>query len=149
MKMSLSGLILNDSRTRAKFAQILIDDGKPVPPDVALDVLIQEYVNIRLGGTSDLVGQSSFPSREFVLRKYVSGWRSMDSAPKDGTELYATDYDATEIVSWGTGGGGVALHLGGDGWFSRDGQAFFPACWQPLPKQPALPQPPQGGEVEA
>ena len=135
MKISLSGLILNDSRMRAKFAQILTDDGKPVPPDVALDVLIQEYVNIRLGGTSDLVGMSSFPNREFVLRKYVSGWQPIDTAPQDGTEILASDYDQVEIVSWDCESKEPA-------WLDRDGLPVFPASWQPLPEHPPTPTEP-------
>jgi len=67
VKISLSGFILNDPRMAKKFASILTDEGKSVPADVALDLLIQEYVNLRLGGTSDIVGQSNFPNREFTL----------------------------------------------------------------------------------
>jgi hypothetical protein len=67
VKISLTGFILNDLRMAKKFASILEDEGKSVPADVALDLLIQEYVNLRLGGTSDIVDQSSFPNREFTL----------------------------------------------------------------------------------
>lgn len=74
MKISLSGLILNNPKIAKRLASILLDDdGKDVPADVALDLLIQEYVNIRLGGTSDLVGQSKFPDREFTLQIPNSG----------------------------------------------------------------------------
>lgn len=52
---------------RAKLSNILTDEGRPVPADIALDYLIQEYVDLRLGGKSDVVGQSSFPDREFKL----------------------------------------------------------------------------------
>ena len=67
MKISLLGLILNDTRMRQKLGQILTDNGQNVNAEIALDLLIQEYVNLRLGGTSELVGQSRFPDREFVL----------------------------------------------------------------------------------
>lgn len=67
MKISLIGFILNEPRMKAKFSNILTDEGKPVPADIALDFLIQEYVNLRLGGKSDVVGQLSFPDREFKL----------------------------------------------------------------------------------
>jgi hypothetical protein len=68
MKISLTGLLLNDSRMHTKLSKILTDDNKPVSAELALDLLIQEYVNLRLGGTSDLIGQSRFIDREFVLR---------------------------------------------------------------------------------
>jgi hypothetical protein len=74
MKISLTGLLFNDSRMHAKLSKILTDEGKAVPAEVALDLLIQEYVNLRLGGTSKLVGESCFPDREFVLQ-----------VPNDGT----------------------------------------------------------------
>jgi hypothetical protein len=67
MKISLLGLILNDTRMRQKLSQVLTDNGNSVSAETALDLLIQEYVNLRLGGTSELVGQSKFPAREFVL----------------------------------------------------------------------------------
>ena len=68
MRISLTGFILNDSRMAKKFAKILTDEGKAVAADVALDFLIQEYVNVRLGGTSDLVGGCAFRDRDFILR---------------------------------------------------------------------------------
>jgi hypothetical protein len=68
MKVSLIGLILRNAKTAKDFAHILTDEGNPVPAEVALDVMIQEYVNIRLGGTSNLVGESTFPQREFTLQ---------------------------------------------------------------------------------
>ena len=64
MKISLLGLILNDTRMRQKLGT---DNGQNVSAEIALDLLIQEYVNLRLGGTSELVGQSRFPDREFAL----------------------------------------------------------------------------------
>jgi hypothetical protein len=67
MKISLLGLILNDTRMRQKLSQVLTDNGQNVSAVIALDLLIQEYVNLRLGGTSELVGQSRFPDREFAL----------------------------------------------------------------------------------
>ncbi len=68
MRISLTYFILNDSRMAKKFAKILTDEGKAVAADVALDFLIQEYVNVRLGGTSDVVGACDFPDRDFILR---------------------------------------------------------------------------------
>lgn len=52
---------------RSKPSKILTDEEKPVPADIALDFLIQEYVNLRLGGTSAVVQESSFPDRKFKL----------------------------------------------------------------------------------
>jgi hypothetical protein len=68
MKISLLGLILNDTRMRQKLGHVLTDNGQKVSAEIALDLLIQEYVILRLGGTSELIGQGRFPGREFVLR---------------------------------------------------------------------------------
>ena len=76
MKISFIGFILNDTRMRQKLSKILTDKGQSVPADVALDTLIQEYVNLRLGGTSELVGESKFPACRFAL-----------SIPNDGPVL--------------------------------------------------------------
>ena len=68
-------------------------------------------------------------------------WQPIDTAPKDGTEILATDYDAIEIVSW------VAprFDVGITGeWTNREGEAMYPAWWQPLADHPPLPS----GEVE-
>ena len=73
MKISLTGLLLNDSRMHTKLSKILTDDNKPVSAEVALDLLIQEYVSLRLGGTSELIGQSRFVDREFVLQIPIDG----------------------------------------------------------------------------
>lgn len=67
MKVSLLGLILNEPQTRDLLSVLLKDKEKPVPADIALDYLIQEYVNLRLGGTSPVVKESSFPDRKFEL----------------------------------------------------------------------------------
>jgi len=76
MKISLLGLILNDTRMNQKLGKVLTNNGSSVSAEIALDLLIQEYVNLRLGGTSELVGQSRFPNREFAL-----------SIPNDGSAL--------------------------------------------------------------
>lgn len=62
------------------------------------------------------------------------GWQPISTAPTDGTEILASDYDAIEIVSfswsaWETG----------SGWIDRDGLRFYPAWWQPLPEHPPTP----------
>lgn len=54
------------------FSQIFENEGRNVPAEEALDVCIQEYVNVRLGGTSRLVGDSHFPEREFVIQELVT-----------------------------------------------------------------------------
>lgn len=59
-------------------------------------------------------------------------WQPMDTAPKDGTEILASDYDAIEIVSW-------KIYEAGSDWESRWGEAMFPAWWQPLPNHPPFP----------
>ncbi len=52
---------------KSRFSKILTDERRPVPADIALDFLIQEYVKVRLGGRSDFIRESSFPDREFKL----------------------------------------------------------------------------------
>ena len=59
-------------------------------------------------------------------------WQSIDTAPKDGTEILASDYDAIEIVSW-------EGFSGAKGWRDRLGKVMSPAWWQPLPDHPPLP----------
>lgn len=55
-------------------------------------------------------------------------WQSIETAPDDGTEILATDYDSIEII-----------HGGGRYWENRDGESFFPCFWQPLPDIPERP----------
>ena len=62
-------------------------------------------------------------------------WQPIDTAPKDGTEILASDYDAIEIVSWGE----PLFNLIPGAWVGRDGCRMFPAWWQPLPDHPPLP----------
>lgn len=68
----------------------------------------------------------------------VSDWQPIDTAPKDGTEILASDYDSVEIVSWCIGS-----RVPGE-WTNREGEAMYPGQWQPLPNHPPLPS----GEVE-
>ena len=59
-------------------------------------------------------------------------WQPINTAPKDGTEILASDYDAIEIVSW-------KIYEAGSDWESRWGEVMFPAWWQPLPDHPPFP----------
>ncbi len=60
-------------------------------------------------------------------------WLPIDTAPRDGTEILASDYDAIEIVSWGE-------RQARQGWSDREGCVMFPSWWQPLPDHPPLPE---------
>jgi hypothetical protein len=60
-------------------------------------------------------------------------WQPMDTAPRDGTEILASDYDAVEIVSWRT-------YTDAGYWTERGGEIMFPAWWQHLPNHPLLPE---------
>ena len=87
-----------------------------------------------------LLQQQAAPA-PVVVPVAVSDWQPIKTAPKDGTEILASDYDAIEIVSW------VAprFDAGITGeWISREGEAMFPAWWQPLPEHPLLPQAGEG-----
>lgn len=59
-------------------------------------------------------------------------WQSIDTAPKDGTEILASDHAGIEIVSW-------KVYSRAAGWESRLGETMSPAWWQPLPDHPPLP----------
>ena len=63
----------------------------------------------------------------------MTEWQPIETAPRDGTEILASDYDAIEIVAWGER---QAWH----GWSDRDGRMMRPAWWQPLPEHPPLPE---------
>ena len=79
----------------------------------------------------------------------VPGWQPIDTAPQDGTEILASDYDTLEIVSWNCEPSPWDSETGeGPAWCDREGLRMHPAWWQPLPDHPPIPQPPQGGEVE-
>ena len=62
-------------------------------------------------------------------------WQPIDTAPKDGTEILASDYDAIEIVSWVE----PRFNLIPGNWVGRDGCVMLPGWWQPLPDHPPLP----------
>lgn len=121
---------------------------QPVPPEQGevqelVRVLHQAADNDEWDGASPEWCASLTRAADLLAQRYpqpvpVSEWRTIDTAPKDGTEILASDYDAVEILSWRKG----RFELGIPGeWISRDGQAFFPAWWQPLAGHPALPLP--------
>lgn len=61
-------------------------------------------------------------------------WQPIRTAPRDGTEILASDYDAIDIVSWVKNQEWETWY-----WTGRDGGIMFPSWWQPLPDQPPLP----------
>ena len=72
-----------------------------------------------------------------LIGQLISGWLPIDTAPRDGTEILASDYDAIEIVGWYKGSS--ELHIPGE-WVNREGAAIYPSWWQPLPEHPPLPE---------
>ncbi len=62
----------------------------------------------------------------------TGAWQSIETAPDDGTEFLATDYDCIDIIHG----------EGRCGWENRDGDSFYPCLWQPLPDVPELPDQP-------
>ena len=56
-------------------------------------------------------------------------WQPIDTAPLDGTEILATDYDCIDII-----------HSVGHHWENREGKFFYPCLWQLLPNVPDLPE---------
>lgn len=77
----------------------------------------------------------------------MPGWQPIDTAPHDGTEILASDYDAIEILTWSWDAWET-----GSGWINRNAhelhEAIRPAWWQPLPDHPPIPQPPQPTPTE-
>lgn len=63
-----------------------------------------------------------------------SDWCSIETAPKDGAEILASDFYSIEIISF---------VLSESGWskvrLTREGEQFYPAVWVPLPGHPPLP----------
>ena len=60
-------------------------------------------------------------------------WQPIDTAPKDGTEILISDYDAIEIVHWVAPQFNLILGV----WVNRDNHVMFPCWWQPLPDHPS------------
>lgn len=72
----------------------------------------------------------------------VSGWRSMDSAPRDGSRIIAlTDNGDVRAASWADWMGSAGSANGGFAWRDRNGYVVFAVAYMPLP----LPSPPGGG----
>lgn len=67
----------------------------------------------------------------------ISGWHLIDTAPQDGTEILASDYDAIEIVRWDKG---CFKHNTPGRWLNRESEIIDPSWWQPLPEHPSLPE---------
>jgi hypothetical protein len=63
----------------------------------------------------------------------MSTWLPIESSPRDGTEILASDYDSVEIVSFDVHPSGM-----GKAWFTREDLQFFPAWWIAIPDQPLL-----------
>jgi hypothetical protein len=65
-------------------------------------------------------------------------WQPIDTAPLDGTEILATDYDCIDII-----------HSEGRHWENREGDFFYPCFWQSLPNVPDLPEPTREENLDA
>ena len=64
---------------------------------------------------------------------WKSTWKSIKSAPRDGTEILACDYDSVEIVSYDSHPSGM-----GNAWITRDGEEFYPDWYVDILEQPSL-----------
>jgi len=64
---------------------------------------------------------------------WKSTWKSIKSAPRDGTEILASDYDSVEIVSFDLHASGM-----GNAWITRDGEQFYPDWYVDILEQPSL-----------
>jgi len=79
------------------------------------------------GEVAELVAQLGADA-ECVEAEHLAAlpWQPIIDAPRDGTEILASDYDAIEIVSWDAD----------NEWRTRDGLYFFACAWQHLPDHP-------------
>ena|SRR5579862_846167 len=94
--------------------------GMPPPPAMSYD------------GTAKLEREAATALESALTSS--DGWRTMESAPRDGTEILTTnDYNATRyIVSYHNNGWLITKPAG------RDPNIYFhPTHWQPLPAPPA------------
>lgn len=68
----------------------------------------------------------------------MSDWRTIDSAPKDGTRLWLFWPDACEDDRQTVGWWRTGVH--GDYWMDHaDSERENPTHWMPLPEPPATP----------
>lgn len=56
---------------------------------------------------------------------HPQGWRPIETAPKDGTEILASECGAIDVVKWWKGGFREANNL-----------RMHPDVWMPLPEPP-------------
>lgn len=75
----------------------------------------------------------------------VPGWRTLDSAPRDGTPILACWLLPDRgplygVVAWGTAVYGDDLMTAGDekGWLENDRFVSDPTHWKPTPEPPAM-----------
>jgi hypothetical protein len=69
--------------------------------------------------------------------------KTIESAPRDGSEIMGYNSDAARVISWRHGGWGEVA------WFIIDSEGgacdeavqFTPTHWSPVPKLPATPTP--------
>jgi len=62
----------------------------------------------------------------------MAEWQPINTAPRDGTRILASDYNVVTIVTWN--------NFGWRGWINGKGWSMSPVWWQPLPEHPPLPE---------
>ena len=65
-------------------------------------------------------------------------WRTIESAPRDGTEMFLMRRDAVGIASIGAGSWGCRVDGNSEGWISYNRHQWFPQTpthWMPLPPE--------------
>lgn len=73
--------------------------------------------------------------------KTTPQWKTIDSAPKDGTRILVTDGDMLEVCEWGETRclnfpGNMGWRYGGGDDYSSYNQIYYPTHWLPLPSLP-------------
>lgn len=66
----------------------------------------------------------------------ANGWMPIETAPKDGTPIFAWGNDAEEEACYRA----IARRFDGErGWWVQGTMPFYPKKWQPIPKPPVQP----------
>ena len=73
----------------------------------------------------------SDPSTGEYKAAQTTGWQPIETAPRDGTRILASDGQSVEVI----------FNAHGDGWFNQSSEismwrVFPPTHWMPLPEPP-------------
>lgn len=109
----------------------------------ALDQEAGTYVEADIALRTKFTGEPPYvrAARDFLSAPGAAGgWRTMESAPKDGTIVEAKEdgegWVQLHRVSWRTADAAAGHYDGGLTWRDAHGFALTPTHWRPLPSPP-------------